>query len=302
MDDHPAAAWAALGSPHHGRCRAAHGVRSGGEAVTTTVTFCAHQDDDLLFMNPDVASDIQAGHDVWVVYLTAGDIPPRPGRAHGGILYSDMRIQGVRAAYARAARMPREWHYEELTLAGHPVATNVLAGTMVRLVFTFVHAAANPEDPCGDLWRLWHDPAFVAQPIDGRPAYDRASFLDLLRAVLDTAAPDHIRSPSTIGHHQGDHIDHTSAALLVADADVDSAGLTVVRRDEYLGYAIAGLPDNVWDYWRDEKTAIWNEYWPHDPELDGRVWQNVMGKQYAPPDRSFPPGRLYVPPTDFTSC
>jgi LmbE family N-acetylglucosaminyl deacetylase len=271
-------------------------------ALATTVTFCAHQDDDLLFMNPDVGSEIQAGDDVWVVYLTAGDIPHRPGRAHGGIRYSDLRIQGVRAAYARAARLPGEWVYEELSLAGHPVATNRLTGTSLRLVFTFVHAAAGPEDPCGDLWRMWQDPAFVARPVDGRPPYDRASFVDMLRAVLDTAGPDHIRSQSTIGHHQGDHVDHTAAALLVAAADVDATGRTVVRRDEYLGYAIAGLPDNVSGYWREEKTAIWNEYWPHDPELDGQLWQNVMGKQYSPPDRSFPPGRPWEPPADFTSC
>jgi LmbE family N-acetylglucosaminyl deacetylase len=270
--------------------------------VTTTVNFVAHQDDDLLFMNPDIAADVQAGADVWVVYLTAGDIPHRVGRAHGGIVYSDMRIQGLRAAYARAAKVPADWVYEELTLAGHPVPTNRLTGTGVRLVFTFVHAAANPEDPCGDLWRLWHDPTFVAQPIDGRPGYDQASFLALIRAVIDIAAPDHIRSQSTIGHYEGDHIDHVSSALLVADADVDADGLTVVRRDEYIGYAIAGLPDNIEGYWRDEKTAIWNEYWPHDPELNGTLWQNVMGRQYSPPDRIFLPGRLYVPPDDFTSC
>jgi LmbE family N-acetylglucosaminyl deacetylase len=271
-------------------------------ALTTTVTFCAHQDDDLLFMNPDVASDIQAGHDVWVVYLTAGDIPHRPGRAYGGIVYSDLRIQGLRAAYARAAKLPSDWVYEELILAGHPVATNRLNGASLRLVFTFIHAAANPEDPCGDLWRMWHDPGFVAQPIDGRPAYDQASFLGLLRAVLDTAGPDFIRSQSTIGHHEGDHIDHTSAALLVADADVDAAGRTLVRRDEYTCYPIAGLPDNVFGYWRDEKTDIWNQYWPHDPELNGSLWQDVMGRQYSLPGRSFPPGHPWLPPDDFTTC
>lgn len=270
--------------------------------LTTTVTFCAHQDDDLLFMNPDVASDIQAGFDVWVVYLTAGDIPFRPDRAYGGMGYADLRIQGERAAYARAAGVPADWIFEGLVLGGHPVATNRLNGTNVRLVFTFIHAAAGPEDDCGDLWRMWHDPAFVAQPIDGRPAYDKASFIDLLRAILETAGPDYIRSQSTIGHRVGDHVDHVSAALLVADADVDDAGLTLIRRDEYTGYAIGGLPDNVFGFWRDEKTAIWNEYWPHDPELNGDSWQGIMGKQYSPDDRKFMPGQLWVPPDDFTSC
>jgi LmbE family N-acetylglucosaminyl deacetylase len=270
--------------------------------LTTTVSFCAHPDDDLLFMNPDIASDVQAGYTVWVVYLTAGDIPYRPGKDYGGIAYADMRIQGVRAAYARAAQRTSNWTYEQLTLAGHPVATNKLVGTNVRLVFTFVHAAASPEDPCGDLYRMWHDPTFVARPIDGRPAYTKSSFIALIRAILDTTRPDYIRSQSTIGHREGDNVDHVSAALLVADADVDSAKRTRIRRDEYTGYAIQNLPDNVSGYWRNEKTAIWNEYWPHDPELNSSLWQNVMGKQYSPEGRHFLPGNPWVPPSDFNSC
>jgi LmbE family N-acetylglucosaminyl deacetylase len=271
-------------------------------ALTTTVTFCAHQDDDLLFMNPDVASDVQAGFDVWVVYLTAGDIPFREGHDYGGLGYADLRVQGVRAAYARAACAPDDWSFEELDLAGHPVPTNRLNGTNVRLVFTYIHAAAGPEDICGDLWRMWHDPAFVAQPIDGRPAYDKASFIDLLRAILDTAGPDYIRSQSTIGHRNGDHVDHVSGALLVADADVDDEGRTLIQRDEYTAYAIRGLPDNVFGFWRDEKIAIWNEYWPHDPEMPAGAWQEAMGRQYSPLDRRFAPGSLWVPPEDFTTC
>ncbi len=270
--------------------------------LADTVSFCAHQDDDLLFMNPDIASDIQAGSRVWVVYLTAGDIPFHLGRHYGGVGYADMRVQGVRAAYARAARAPSDWVFEQLTFAGHPVATNRLAGTNLRLVFTFVHAAAGPEDNCGDLWRMWHDPTFVAYPIDGRPAYDKASFIAMIGAILDTAGPDLIRTQSTNGHREGDNVDHTSAALLVADADVDEAGRTLIRRDEYLGYALSGCPDNVFGYWREEKTAIWNEYWPHDPQLNGIAWQNVMGKQLVPEGRRFDVGCPWVPPSDFTEC
>jgi hypothetical protein len=124
----------------------------------------------------------------------------------------------------------------------------------------------------------------------------------MLRAILDTARPDYIRSQSTIGHREGDNVDHTSAALFVADADVDAAGNTRIRRDEYTGYAIVHLPDNVFGYWRTEKTAIWNRYWPFDPELNSSSWQNVMGKQYRPVGRIFDPGVPWVPPGDFTSC
>lgn len=271
-------------------------------ALTTTVSFSAHQDDDLLFMNPDIASDIQAGFTVWVVYLTAGDIPYRPGKDYGGYAYADMRINGVRAAYARAAKRTNNWSFEQLTLGGHPVASNRLVGTNVRLVYTFIHAAAGPEDNCGDLWRMWHDPAFVAQPIDGRPSYTKSSFTGMLRGVLDATQPDYIRSQSTIGHREGDNVDHTAGALFVADADVNADMTTRFRRDEYTGYAIQNMPDNVSGYWRTEKTAIWNKYWPFDPELNSSSWQNVMGKEYRPTGRIFQPGSPWVPPGDFTTC
>jgi GlcNAc-PI de-N-acetylase len=40
------------------------------------VYFVAHQDDDVLFMNPDIQHAIAAGHHVTTVYLTAGSCIP----------------------------------------------------------------------------------------------------------------------------------------------------------------------------------------------------------------------------------
>ncbi|GAB2828881.1 hypothetical protein GCM10027200_30400 [Lentzea nigeriaca] len=270
---------------------------------TTTVSFVAHPDDDLLFMNPDIASDIQAGFDVWVVYLTAGDVPLRPGKSHGGMDYVDMRINGARAAYARAARSPNSWVFEEMEFGDHVVVTNRLEDANVRLVFTFIHAASGPEDNCGDLYRLWNDPDFTADPIDGRPGYTRASIGTMIRGVLDTAQPSYIRTLSTLGHHEGDHIDHTAAALLVAEANRDEDGFTLVQRDEYIGY-LASREESLWDenvfgFWLDEKIAIWNEYWPRDPELFAGAWFRAMARQYLLDDRTDPPGNVWEPPTDF---
>jgi LmbE family N-acetylglucosaminyl deacetylase len=275
--------------------------RPAQAATVTTMSFSGHEDDDLLFMNPDIASDVQAGYNVWVVYLTAGQVPARPPDNPGGLEYADMRIQGERAAYARAARVPNNWVFEQMTFGGHPVATNRLVGTNVHLVFTFI-SAANEADACGDLYKMWHNPNYIARPIDGRPVYTKASFVGMLRSMLTTIRPDYIRTQSTIGHRQRDHVDHVAGALLVADADADKFGNTMIRRDEYLAYIIANYPDNVFGYWQDEKRAIWNKYVPEDPEVDETSWQNVMGKQYRPLDRIFYPGARWVPPPDFNSC
>ncbi|MGW5743090.1 PIG-L family deacetylase [Amycolatopsis sp. NPDC003861] len=272
--------------------------QAAAEPGTTTLSFVAHQDDDLLFMNPDIASDIQAGYAVWVAYLTAGELPCR-GDGPCGIDYAEQRVQGEHAAYARAAGVANSWTYEEMWFDGHPLAVDHLDGTDVHLVFTYIHEAAGPEDDCGDLYRMLHDDAYEAEPIDGRPAYTKDSFVGMLNAVIGQVRPDYIRTESTIGHREGDHIDHTSAAILAADADVDGAGNTWIRRDEYTGYAIAGLPDNVFGYWRDEKQAIWNAYKPFDYKIEPWTWDDVMGKQYRPDGRIFWPGTAWVPPGDF---
>lgn len=55
--------------------------------VPTDMQIVAHQDDDLLFMNPDVLHAIQAGHCVRTVYVTSGDAGQESfywlGREHG---------------------------------------------------------------------------------------------------------------------------------------------------------------------------------------------------------------------------
>jgi LmbE family N-acetylglucosaminyl deacetylase len=277
---------------------------SAAAAVTTTLSFVAHQDDDLLFMNPDIASDVQAGYSVWVVYLTAGEVPYRDGKTYGGMEYANMRIEGARAAYALAANVPNQWTYEAMYLNGHEVATNQLDGTDVHLVFTFIHAAAAPEDPYGDLYRMLADSTYVATPIDGRAPYTQDSFVGMLSSIIQTVNPDYIRTQSSIGHRDVpnvDHIDHTAGAILAADANVDAQGATVITRYEYQDYIIKAYSDNIFGYWQTQKTAIWDQYWPHDPEVDPGYWADVMARQYMPSDRIFWPGTLWVPPGDFIS-
>ncbi|MEV6710493.1 PIG-L family deacetylase [Lentzea sp. NPDC051208] len=280
------------------------------QAMTrTTVSFVAHQDDDLLFMNPDIASDVEAGYNVWVVYLTAGEVHTRPA-----FPYANQRIEGERAAYAETAGVADNWTYEEMWFNGHPVATNRLNGTNVRLVFMYIHGASggcpdSPDpsgDPYGDLYKMLTDSPYVARPIDGRPAYNRFSFIGTLHAIIGHANPDYIRSGSTIGHRdtpRRDHVDHVSAAILVAEANlVDGTRNTWKRRDEYTAYNSSSYPENVFGYWRQRKAEIWDQYWPHDPELGRDTHLYALSRQIRPEGRIFYPGTVWVPPGDFVTC
>ncbi|WP_170211620.1 PIG-L family deacetylase [Saccharothrix australiensis] len=281
----------------------APGAGAEVRAAATTVSFVAHQDDDLLFMNPDILTDIRNGDNVWVVYLTAGELPCGEGYPVCGMEYAQKRIEGVRAAYAKAANKPNvpgSWVYEAMTFNGREVATNRLDGTNVRLVFTYMHAAGG-SDQCGDLARMVRDAAYVARPIDGRASYTRASFVGMLRSIINTARPSLVRTQNSLGHRDGDrdHVDHIAGAILTADADADATSRTAVRRQEYLGYVIRGYGENVFGADRTAKTEVWDEYWPHDFALGPDHWRNEMGKQYRPDGRYFPTGHLWIPPGDF---
>ena len=64
----------------------------------------AHQDDDFLFMNPDVQNAIWEGLPTVTVYMTAGEAvgtaPRCPGALCPGAIAAD-RQHGIRAAYAQ---------------------------------------------------------------------------------------------------------------------------------------------------------------------------------------------------------
>lgn len=243
----------------------------------TTISFVAHPDDDLLFMNPDILSDVQAGQPTWVVYMTAGNLVRGPD----GMAYADERVNGIRAAYARAARVPEGCDFQLLTLAGgRPVATNYLThAPHVRLVYPFINAASGADN--GDLYGMWHDPAYAAQPIDGRPSYKSESFVEMLRALIAHVDPAFLRILDPNGQQAGDHIDHTYAARFAAAANTDSSGRVARRMDGYFGYTVQQWPSTLGGYWVTEKAAAWAAYRPHDSAFSGNptAWDHVMDRQ-----------------------
>ena len=106
----PAATGRAGRPPTLAQC---HGIKD--------LAFVAHLDDDLLFMNPDIASNVEAGGCVRLVYLTASDAGEGDGYMLG-------RERGVRAAYAYMAHQPDEWTEDTAVAGGHTIARFTLKG------------------------------------------------------------------------------------------------------------------------------------------------------------------------------
>lgn len=187
--------------------------------------FVPHQDDDLLFMNPDIESTIDAGGCVQVVYLTASD------RGEGEP-YMLGRERGVRAAYAYMAQTANQWIEDTVTVGTREIARFTLAGNRrVQLLHMRL------KDPW--LGKGWGSltPLSRVESVAGATAdslgplaqtYTRQDLLQTIAGIVRDYAPSTVRHmddtvaiPYTAlcwrcaGH---DHPDHIASARLVRDA------------------------------------------------------------------------------------
>src|SRR5437016_13715011 len=63
------------------------------------LNFVAHQDDDILFMNPDILNSVVAGHSQVTVYITAGNV------AENETAYAMEREEGAIAGYQKLLQL-----------------------------------------------------------------------------------------------------------------------------------------------------------------------------------------------------
>lgn len=189
------------------------------------LAFVGHMDDDLLFMNPDLANAIQAGGCVQVVYLTASE-------RKDGLDYMYSRERGVRAAYAYMAGQPDEWDEERLALGRYSLAHFTLRGnpriqlSHLRLQDPWLGKGWGSLTPLSQAESM---PGQVVRTLDApEQSYTRDDLVQTLSALIRRYRPTTIRYlddtnpvPYTKlcwrcpGHG---HPDHIASARLVRDA------------------------------------------------------------------------------------
>ena len=228
------------------------------------VNVVAHPDDDLLFLSPDLLQDVRTGGCVTTIYLTAGD-------AGRGVEYWRARENGERAAYAKMHAAANEWENEALFVNGYVISSSTLAARpSIRLVFMRLPDGGYDGRGFGrwGLQRLWTGAVSSLASVDSENSYSRDDLVSTLRALLQSASPQIVRSMdfrrAPYGFESGDHSDHVATAYFTEAA----LGRGNPALKGYLGYrAVVAGPENVAGPLLHAKTDAFVAYAKHDSAI-----------------------------------
>jgi LmbE family N-acetylglucosaminyl deacetylase len=210
----------------------------------------AHEDDDLLFMQPDLIEAVREHTGVTIVYVTAGN-------DDRDLDYATKRYTGVMAAYSTLAA--GTWRCGWTELAGHAAEHCRLDEENLSLVFLGYPDGGKQGEFASSLLALWEGRITGADTIADRSAhYDREGLIATVGEVIATSRPATIHTLEVAATHGSDHSDHmlvgALAVLARARANSDAELLA------YRGYDISGEPVNDFAPISELATAAFEHY------------------------------------------
>jgi LmbE family N-acetylglucosaminyl deacetylase len=233
-------------------------------AAGPTLNIVAHEDDDLLFLSPDLLHAIQGGGKVRTIFVTAGD-------AGSGTSYWTGRQNGMLAAYAQMAGVSNSWTQADAGIAGHPMPLYTLsAASAVSLIF--MHLPDGDVDGGGfssnndeSLQELWQGSISTIHAIDGSSSYTKATLTSTLTAMMSAFGAASVNTQDFVGTFgDGDHSDHHAAAYFAQAAQQAYGGSSVLAG--YLDYGTVDKPANVTGADLTAKSNAFYTYAPYDTD------------------------------------
>jgi LmbE family N-acetylglucosaminyl deacetylase len=246
--------------------------------VPTIMNIVAHEDDDLLFMNPDLLHDLRDNHCIRTVYITAGD-------AGNNSLYWLSRELGSEAAYSYMLGVDNEWNQRTVRLNDHAFITLATPKENTGVSLIYLHlpdgnikgqgfATSNFET----LTRLESGEIQQIHSVDMQSTYTSDEFIAALTDLMHTYQPAQIRTQASyISPHHPDHSDHMAAGRFTKKAydqyeNQQYEGRVSIPLKFYVGYPIHDLPQNVDGDDLFQKEAAFMTY----SKFDHRVCQSTQ--------------------------
>lgn len=202
----------------------------------------AHQDDDLLFMQPDLSGAIHRGSPTTIVYVTAGD-------GGVGLDYAATRVAAAKSAYGWLGGS-QAWQCRWISLAGHAAQRCDLPATDLALVFLGYPDGGVAGDRSDSLLRLWEGTIDHANTVAEHAAsYDRKGLIDALGEIIALTRPAIIRTLEISAMHGPDHSDHmlVGALTILAAAHEHSSAAILSYRGYNVNYEPPNNPDAMFN-------------------------------------------------------
>lgn len=237
-------------------------ARAAEECIGGSLTFSPHEDDDLIFMSPDLLRDVQSGRCVVTVYPTSADAGLEASYWLG-------REAGEEAAYAEMAGVANRWDTGTVTVAGQQVRLRTLRDApRIRLAFMRLPDGAvlgTGSEAYGyqglERLRKGEIPTMTAH--DGTATYTKGSFTRALVDFMALYRPSVVRTTDFVGSYgDGDHSDHHTVGYFVQEASERWGGDHTLLT--YQGYGVRHLPANLGPADRAEKLSVFEVYARHD--------------------------------------
>ncbi len=249
----------------------------------------AHEDDDLIFLNPDIANDIAAGRCVRTVFITAGDA----GNPYPDSIY---RENAPEAAYARMAGLPDNWtQTSDDGVPGHNVRTEVLVGapqvsvSYFRLPDGFPSGQGSTAYSGASLAKLWNGSISSMRSVDTADTYTRDGLISALTSMMTDLQPSTVRTQDYVSPvTDADHSDHFMVGAFTRAADLGYTTAHTIMA--YQGYPDGNRPQNVFGSELTMKQAALQAASQYDPGASDPWVQNLALRRYVLESRAGGPG------------
>jgi LmbE family N-acetylglucosaminyl deacetylase len=243
----------------------------------TIMNIVAHQDDDLLFMNPSILHDIRSGYCIRTIYLTAGD-------AGSSSPYWLSREKGSEAAYSYMLGGNQIWiqHTVRLPDGEYISLDQPLKNSKISLVF--MHLPDGNLEGEGfslthyeSLAELYKGNIKVMNTVDQQSTYTSQQLVEALTALMHAYLPTQIRTQANlISTKYPDHSDHMTVGHFVTKArslyeTQQFANQLQVPITYYIGYPIHEFVSDISGQDLIDKEAIFLAY----SQYDGSVCHNL---------------------------
>lgn len=251
-------------------------------AGRTVVSFWAHYDDDLIFGNPVIDDELDAGACVRTFFFTYSDA------GEGESTYASEREKGIRAAYDAMLGRSGAWVDRSVTLASGMTVTMTRPNDSDRVSLLFLRLPDGGLSGTSFIYtgqqtleKLLNGELPSLRTIDAGRSVSVSTLEKSISEILAGYAPQRVLShlPKEAADSAGDHPDHSSVGTLVSRA-VDAGAAGTAQVEYAVGYPSAQRPANITGAELERKASLFAVYAAHDPVIGCASAQSCLARAH----------------------